>query len=147
MSRTDRRDGTNVVWRCRCDCGREVDVSARDLLHRGTVSCGCYRRERSAVNLAGDIREKLGLVEHTNASRLVSERPQANNRSGYRGVSWHPYPHGGGRWIAVIYFRGTRYRLGFYDTPQEASKAYLRAKEHIHGDFLAWYRREKEEQE
>lgn len=139
LEKLPRRVGSSAVWRCRCDCGRVVDVPARNLLHRGTVSCGCQRRERSAANLSGDHARRLGQIEGTNVSKLRSERPQANNRSGFRGVSWHKNPHGGGAWLAVIYFRRTRYRLGFYATPEEASKAYLRAKEHIHGDFVAWY--------
>lgn len=33
-------------WRCRCDCGAEVVVSAQLLRMRdGTRSCGCLRRE------------------------------------------------------------------------------------------------------
>ena len=147
LSCTEKRDGSAVVWRCKCDCGNIVDVSARNLLHRGTVSCGCNRREKSVSNIAGDIAAKLGQVEHTNVSRLKSDKPQANNKSGYRGVSWHPFPHGGGRWVAVIYFKGKRYRLGFFDASQDASKAYLTAKEHIHGDFIRWYTENKKEWE
>ena len=78
-----------AVWHCQCDCGKTCDVAARNLLHRGTVSCGCYRRERSVENLSGSITEKLGQVDGTNLSRLVNTKAQANNRSGYRGVSWH----------------------------------------------------------
>lgn len=136
---TDRRDGSGVVWRCRCDCGREVDVPARNLLHRGTVSCGCQRRERAEDNLAGDPAAKFGQVEGTNVSRIRSSKASRNCKSGLRGVSWHRYTHGGGAWAAVIYLKRTRYRLGLYDTAQEASEAYLRAKEHIHGDFVEWY--------
>lgn len=139
ITQTDRRDGSSIVWRCRCDCGQEVDVPARNLLHRGTVSCGCLRRQIAMDNLSGKPADKLGQIDGTNVSRLRATRPQSNNRSGYRGVSWHPYPHGGGRWIAVIYFKGRRYRLGFYDTPEEAAKSYAEAKEHIHGDFVAWF--------
>ena len=84
--------------------------------------------------------DRFRQIEHTNASRLQSARPQRNSRSGYRGVSWHKWPHGGGKWLAVIYFKGHRYRLGFYDTPEEASKAYLQAKDHIHGDFLKYFK-------
>lgn len=139
LRESDKRDGSSVVWRCECDCGNIVDVPARNLLRRGTVSCGCNRAEKAKANLAGDRAAKLGQIDHTNASRLVSSKPQTNNRSGFRGVSWHPYPHGGGKWIAVIYFKGKRYRLGFYGTPEDASEAYKAAKDKIHGPFLTWY--------
>ena len=139
LSKAGRRVGSAVVWRCQCDCGRTVEVAARNLLHSGTVSCGCNRQEKSVDNIAGDIANKIGQVDGTNISRLKSVKPQVNNKSGFRGVSWHPFPHGGGRWVAVIYFKGNRYRLGFYDAPEEASAAYLEAKENIHGDFVRWY--------
>ena len=139
IKQTDQRDGSGIVWHCRCDCGQEVDVPARNLLHRGTVSCGCRRKQNAVDNLSGAAAAKLGQVDGTNVSRLRATKPQTNNRSGYRGVSWHPYPHGGGRWIAVIYFKRRRYRLGFYDTPEEAALAYAEAKKHIHGDFISWY--------
>lgn len=41
-------------WRCRCDCGTEVVVSAQLLrmpAHSGTRSCGCLRREQRAAAL------------------------------------------------------------------------------------------------
>lgn len=139
IEKTERRDGSAVVWRCRCDCGKVVDVSARHLLHSGTVSCGCNRRERSLENLSGPIEGKLGQISWTNVSLLRITKAQVNNKSGYRGVSWQKNRHGGGTWIAVIYFKGTRYGLGSYATPKEASEAYLTAKEHIHGAFVAWY--------
>ena len=140
---TDIRSDRYVVWRCRCDCGNTAFVSTRDLLRRGTVSCGCNRKEKAKDNLAGDIKQKLGQVEHTNVSRIAATKAQRNNKSGYRGVSWHPFPHGNGKWVAVIYFKKKRYRLGFYDTPEDAHKAYVEGKEHIHGQFLEWYKNRK----
>ena len=136
---TGKRSGSAVIWKCRCDCGRTVEIPARNMLHCGTVSCGCNRAEKAIANLAGDIAGKLGQIEGTNASRIASSKPQINNKSGFRGVSWNKNRHGGGRWIAVIYFKGTRYRLGFFDTPEEASDAYQEAKARLHGDFLEWY--------
>ena len=86
------------------------------------------------------VRSALGQTNHTNISRLNSVRPQKNNRSGFRGVSKY-INHGKdiGQWIAVIYFKRTRYFLGVYDTPQEAYAAYLTAKKKLHENFVEWY--------
>ena len=39
---TDRRtESGDVIWRCRCDCGREREFSAHVLRSGNTRSCGC----------------------------------------------------------------------------------------------------------
>ena len=43
LSNTQRRLGTNILWHCRCDCGRETDVTRFNLLSGNTRSCGCLR--------------------------------------------------------------------------------------------------------
>jgi len=43
---TGERKNKRVVWRCRCDCGNEVDVMSGNLIFGRTTSCGCYQRER-----------------------------------------------------------------------------------------------------
>lgn len=44
------RDGStkagNILWRCVCDCGGEVNATAGNLKSGDVVSCGCWRRER-----------------------------------------------------------------------------------------------------
>lgn len=37
---TDKRRGTNVIWKCRCECGNIIEVSTNDL-GRHVQSCGC----------------------------------------------------------------------------------------------------------
>ncbi|MDO4974534.1 MAG: hypothetical protein Q4E38_10040 [Eubacteriales bacterium] len=39
------KKGSNYVWRCRCDCGGEAEVTVSRLLNGNTVSCGCLKRE------------------------------------------------------------------------------------------------------
>lgn len=39
-----------TTWRCRCDCGNEVDIGNRKLYqmgYKGGGSCGCWRRENA----------------------------------------------------------------------------------------------------
>ena len=40
---TERRDSGSVMWLCRCDCGNEAIVSARNLANNHTTSCGCRK--------------------------------------------------------------------------------------------------------
>lgn len=42
-------------WLCRCDCGNEKDVAARDLKAGKVKSCGCLRREgnRKKMDISG----------------------------------------------------------------------------------------------
>ena len=43
------RDANNkwggTMWKCKCDCGKEIIVSSKNLIKGGTKSCGCYSRE------------------------------------------------------------------------------------------------------
>lgn len=56
-------------------------------------------------------------------------RPQVNNTSGFRGVSWHKWNK---KWVARIKLNGKTQHLGFFDTAKEAHEAYLKAKREIH---------------
>ena len=38
---TDQRVRSAVVWRCRCDCGNEIETTKRRLVTGNTTSCGC----------------------------------------------------------------------------------------------------------
>ncbi len=53
---------------------------------------------------------------------------QNNNTSGFRGVSWNK---SASKWHAYITIKGTRYHLGLFSTPEEASEAYVKAKPDI----------------
>lgn len=42
---TDQRKNKKIVWRCLCDCGREVFATAKDLRSGNTQTCGKHGRE------------------------------------------------------------------------------------------------------
>ena len=42
---TNKRGGTEVLWRCKCDCGKETLVRGRSLTDGRTKSCGCLQKE------------------------------------------------------------------------------------------------------
>ena len=66
---TRLRSGTSVVWRCKCDCGNEVLVSAGNLVGGRVKSCGCICK---FVNLTGHRFGKLTVVEPTDQRRYRS---------------------------------------------------------------------------
>jgi len=41
---TDKRNGSNVIWKCLCDCGKIVYVNTVNIKNT-TNSCGCLRKE------------------------------------------------------------------------------------------------------
>ena len=65
---TKARDGRNVMWECKCDCGNTVLVRAASLLSGNTVSCGC--RERSK-DLTG---QKFGLLTAVEPTKMRKNR-------------------------------------------------------------------------
>lgn len=42
----EERDAAGyVLWHCRCDCGKEIDVSYNRLVYGNMRSCGCQKKE------------------------------------------------------------------------------------------------------
>jgi hypothetical protein len=90
---TDRRS----KWRCRCDCGCEVDVLASNLLRGATMSCGCLIKEKLAqANLrraeVGRVHGMYGSPEYTTWASMIQRCQNSNNRR---------YKDYGGRGIKV----------------------------------------------
>lgn len=47
VERVGRDNFKKVLWKCRCDCGKEACVSAGSLVTGNTTSCGCYLKEKN----------------------------------------------------------------------------------------------------
>ena len=42
------RSGHDVFWKCQCTCGKLTSVRGNHLKNGKTISCGCFRREKTA---------------------------------------------------------------------------------------------------
>lgn len=126
--RTERSQATLNLWKCRCDCGKEVTVAQSELQNGDTQSCGCLLKERA--------REALRLIDGTSVTILegVKKGPRRTNTTGHTGV----YRLKGGYYEARISFKKKRYYLGRYRNMKDAVCARETAEE-MHDDFLEWY--------
>ena len=71
IEKTDKRDSSRcIIWRCKCDCGKETLVSSSSLTRGHTKSCGCYNRDISSLkntkDLLGQRFGRLTVIEKTN---------------------------------------------------------------------------------
>lgn len=86
----------NVIWRCKCDCGNEKNVSTKEL-GRGTSSCGCLARELSAsrVTKHGKSRSRIYNVHKSMMMRCYHPNAHEYENYGGRGITvcdeWHDF--------------------------------------------------------
>lgn len=76
-------------------------------------------------NRIDNLRDVAPRVNNENRRRVRSD----NKSSRMTGVSWHVHS---AKWRARIWQKGTEHRLGLFDTPEDASAAYLEAKRRLH---------------
>ena len=72
------------------------------------------------------------LREATGGQNKLNKGKYKNNKSGYKGVHFHKQS---GKWRARIWFGRKSVSLGLFDTPEEASLAYIAASADYHGEF------------
>ena len=61
-----------------------------------------------------------------------NRKTNANNTSGYKGVSWNKARK---KWITGIKLEGKKIHLGYFDNVEEAAEVVRKAREELHGDF------------
>lgn len=84
------------------------------------------------VNLIRSDNRIANLRRASSSENKHNTRMQANNTSGYKGVTWHRQR---GKWAAQIFFEGRHKSLGLYESADAAHAAYCAAAEKYHGDF------------
>ncbi|BAZ18940.1 bacteriophage protein homolog (plasmid) [Calothrix sp. NIES-4071] len=65
-----KKSANATYWRCRCNCGKIVDVQITDVVSGHTKSCGCLRREkaraiRNKEDYTGQKFERLECISFT----------------------------------------------------------------------------------
>lgn len=119
---TGKKHRKDCVWRCKCKCGKTVELPATRLLQGNTQSCGCLKTENLLIGSKYIAGTQL-------VSSLKEDEEKTDTISGYPGVA--PKGH---KWYAYITYRGKRYYLGTYPKKEDAIKARARAKELVMED-------------
>jgi len=96
---TGERRHRQVVWRCRCDCGNELDIRSGDLVSAHTTSCGCYGRQRIVEvhtvhgMTRGEKIHPIYWVWHAMLQRCENPDNKSYKNYGFRGIKvcdeWH----------------------------------------------------------
>ena len=115
-----------ILWKCRCSCGKIVEVTAYNLTSGRVKSCGHLVFQK--IKNVSDCGTNLALIS---SSKLGSR-----NKSGVKGVYFDSRKQ---KWMAEIMFQRKKHRLGQYDEKEDAVKARQIAEENLHGEFLKWY--------
>ncbi len=124
---TEKRRRKDLVWRCVCKCGKEIEVPTTLLLTGNTTSCGCLNAEI--------LQHVNRYVEGTSLRQALEDKPVSlYSASGYTGV----FPKKD-KWQALINYKGVRYNLGTYTKVEEAAAARARAKAWVMEDAAKLY--------
>lgn len=79
----------NVIWRCKCDCGRTHDVVSRALVNGHTKSCGCAGRGKFRNKFSekhGGSKERLYRVWGCMLNRCYDPNRSEYQNYGGRGI-------------------------------------------------------------
>ena len=113
--------GHSVLWRCQCDCGREIRAPANQLLRGSYKSCGCMRAEQ--------LIESNLYIDNTSLKKVLSDTVRKDNTSGCPGVFRKR-----DKWSARIQYKGKIYSLGCYERLEDAVCARKKAENWVKDD-------------
>ncbi len=124
---TGEKKHKDIIWRCKCKCGKETEVPAGLLVRCNTTSCGC---------LTADIFNYHNrYVEGTELRQSLTDNPKSTRAaSGYTGVTKDK-----GKWLAYITYKRKYYKIGYFSKLEDAVKARARAKEEVMADAARLY--------
>jgi hypothetical protein len=134
LIRTDKNG--HSIFSCTClRCGKKFEAMGTNIVEHRTISCGCARKENTAMALQKVHSEAIELG--TNIGKLRAKQALKSNRTtGIRGVC---YIKSQGKYKAYITFQKVRYVLKYSTDIEECIKARKEAEAQIFGNFLEWY--------
>ena len=143
IEKTDKKQGNNCIYKCKCDCGNIVEVSS---LHLGkdTNSCGCLKRERAIrlceLNKEKYNREQMKYYDGTQITQIQGQKPYSTNKLGIRGV----YKDGrSGKYVAKITVKRKSITLGCFTKLDDAIKARKAGEEKYFKPIMEDYKNDK----
>lgn len=136
---TKRGNRIYSLLKCKCDCGNICYVEYNNLILGQTKSCGCLQKEQIKKNLS-KTKSYIDKVKQcgTHIDTFKKTKPNRNNLSTkVRGVSWHNEKR---KYIAYITYKKKRYRLGYFESLQDAKNIRRIAQEKaLNGTIDTWY--------
>ena len=104
------KQGRSVMWKCRCECGKETIVRGCHLKSGRVVSCGCMKSERAAC---------LSKTHGQSKSRTYRIWLNMRNRCYYQRLNPKDWAYYGGRGIQVC----DRWRFSFESFLEDMGEA------------------------
>ena len=98
LERAENSKRNEVMWRCRCDCGKEFITRARSLRSGEVTSCGCLGKEH-AVAAMKKANTKHGASPHRGYAKLYNTWLRMKGRCSRPTAT--SYKYYGGRGISV----------------------------------------------
>lgn len=130
---TKRRNGVTIpVWKCKCRCGKFINVISTNLLNGNTTSCGC-KISNSSKKVAEDLHSQQVDGAHV---FLLRQKVPKNNSTGVIGVTTKTLKNGAIKYLAYITIKKKKIYLGTFDTLEEAKQARLDAEEKYHQPYI-----------
>lgn len=132
------KDLAELNWAFICGyAGRGQNGKSRMMLHRVIIERlnpdGIFENQQVDHinrNKLDNRRENLRIATHSQNHANTGIRK--DNSSGYKGVHWNKQSQ---KWVAQIKINKKTKRIGAYDTPEEAYKAYCAKAKELFGEF------------